>query len=650
MPVVNSPFAAMNSMSAGDTGARRTTPSPMAAASAKSVSFGQILADKRRSLGAPATSTLPFTARPTNSAASPAAPKSASHTAAPVGTPAPFSAGALGANKITRGSAAATAAAARAAAAPTIAAKTSASLPLSNGALTLDKYPRPADDEGRGIHWVPTVSQPKETVDRFVKEADDMGVSWVTFLNGGTQIGDNDYLVEQLGKRGIMPVMRVYTANGSPIEGDLGAMVRHYAAKGVPYFQLYNEPNLSDENNGKKPDVNAYLDKWTPAARTVVENGGLPGFGALAPGADYDDLKFLRESVQGLKQRGQASALDRAWLSIHNYMFNRPAEYTGDSNGFLKFRAYDQILKEELGRTLPMIGTEGGAMVGWNQDPSYPTVDRNRQADLIQDAFRYMGEKREPYNLAYSVWNIANKDGGAFDPSFEKGALFTAGTASPAVAAIKALGAPAASAPVSSPSLGATPSAQSRLTTEANSQARSLGETTLATAQKFLGSKYVWGGHSPAGFDCTGFTWYVGQQVGLKIPQHDLQGQMKSGPRIQKADLKAGDLVFFQNTYQAGLSHVGIATGDGRFVHAASEKLGVMTSKLDDPYWAQRYVGATRPTSSDAGSAGARPAASASSAGTRAPLRPAAIQPRTPSIRSGGLPARLPQQPRAAAR
>lgn len=114
------------------------------------------------------------------------------------------------------------------------------------------------------------------------------------------------------------------------------------------------------------------------------------------------------------------------------------------------------------------------------------------------------------------------------------------------------------------------------------------------TATQFLGYRYVWGGHSPAGFDCTGFTWYVAQQTGLKIPQHDLAGQMASGAHVDRADLQPGDLVFFQNTYQPGLSHVGIALGNGRFIHAASETQGVIVSRLDEPYWAQRYVGATR--------------------------------------------------------
>lgn len=572
--------------STGPTSGRTT-----AMGSAPKASFGQILAEKRRSLSG-------SSGLPTMGGAALTSPRNALANTAPN----PALQGLTSVEKanvmpisLSRATGTATPVrpASHTAAGPLGPIAPPMSTPMANGgALALQQYPRPADDDGRGVHWVPTVSSNKETVDRFVKEADEMGIRWVTFLNSGTQVGDNDYLVQELVKRGMMPVMRVYTPNGAPIQGDLGAMVRHYVAMGVPYFQLYNEPNLSDENNGATPSVGRYLDRWAPAARQVLNNGGLPGFGALAPGANYDDLQFLREAVQGLKERGEINLLDRSWLSIHNYMFNRPVDYAADSNGFLKFRAYDQILREGLGRSLPMIGTEGGALVGWNQDAGFPAVDRNRQAQLLQDAFRYMGEKREPYNLAYNVWNIANKEGGSYDPSYEKGALFTADGASPAVAAIKSLGVPAASPAVAGVQV----------------RAPNLGEQLLGTAQKLIGSKYVWGGHAPSGFDCTGFTWYVAQQGGLKIPQHDLAGQMNSGPRIQKSELKAGDLVFFQNTYKAGLSHVGIASGDGRFVHAASERQGVMTSRLDDPYWAQRYVGATRPVSSNSQGARGAPA------------------------------------------
>lgn len=121
------------------------------------------------------------------------------------------------------------------------------------------------------------------------------------------------------------------------------------------------------------------------------------------------------------------------------------------------------------------------------------------------------------------------------------------------------------------------------------------GSAIVGIASKYLGCRYVWGGHSPAGFDCSGFTWYVYREAGLYLPGHDLWGQLQSGPRIRQADLVPGDLVFFENTYTWGLSHVGIYIGGGRFIHAASEWQGVRVNALSESYWAARYFGACRP-------------------------------------------------------
>ena len=108
-----------------------------------------------------------------------------------------------------------------------------------------------------------------------------------------------------------------------------------------------------------------------------------------------------------------------------------------------------------------------------------------------------------------------------------------------------------------------------------------------------LGTRYVWGGTTPSGFDCSGFVMWASRRAGVAIPR-DMWGQLQSGPRIGRANLQAGDIVFFQNTYMPGMSHNGIYIGGGRFVHAASESTGVITTSLNDPYWGPRYIGATR--------------------------------------------------------
>lgn len=119
------------------------------------------------------------------------------------------------------------------------------------------------------------------------------------------------------------------------------------------------------------------------------------------------------------------------------------------------------------------------------------------------------------------------------------------------------------------------------------------GDGIAQTAMRFNGYPYSWGGSSPAGFDCSGLVWYVHKLNGRNISR-GLWGQLNGGPRVDRTRLQPGDTVFFANTYMPGLSHNGIYLGGDRFIHAADERSGVRVSVLSDPYWASRYVGATR--------------------------------------------------------
>ncbi|HEX5414710.1 MAG TPA: C40 family peptidase, partial [Chloroflexota bacterium] len=116
----------------------------------------------------------------------------------------------------------------------------------------------------------------------------------------------------------------------------------------------------------------------------------------------------------------------------------------------------------------------------------------------------------------------------------------------------------------------------------------------VSIASRYLGVPYAWGGVSPGGFDCSGLVWYVYQRAGIPIPR-DLYGQLQSGTRISRANLLPGDIVFFGNTYQAGLSHDGIYIGGGRFINAVDYGIGVAVSSMNDSYWSAHYYGASRP-------------------------------------------------------
>jgi cell wall-associated NlpC family hydrolase len=120
------------------------------------------------------------------------------------------------------------------------------------------------------------------------------------------------------------------------------------------------------------------------------------------------------------------------------------------------------------------------------------------------------------------------------------------------------------------------------------------GEQIVAFAQSYLGYPYAWAGNSPAGFDCSGFTQFVIlNTLGIDIG-HAIEGQPSAGAWVDYGAWQPGDLVFFQNTYRAGLSHVGIYLGDGLFIHAENESTGVTISNIYSDYYGPRYWGSVR--------------------------------------------------------
>lgn len=111
----------------------------------------------------------------------------------------------------------------------------------------------------------------------------------------------------------------------------------------------------------------------------------------------------------------------------------------------------------------------------------------------------------------------------------------------------------------------------------------------IATAKKYIGVPYQFGGTTPKGFDCSGYLQYVFAKHGMQIPRLADEQYYLGTPTKNKSQLVPGDLVFF-STYEDGVSHCGIYLGNDNFIHASSSR-GIRIDKLSDSYWQPRYVG-----------------------------------------------------------
>ena len=113
----------------------------------------------------------------------------------------------------------------------------------------------------------------------------------------------------------------------------------------------------------------------------------------------------------------------------------------------------------------------------------------------------------------------------------------------------------------------------------------------ISSSFQYVGVPYWFGGTTPRGFDCSGFTRYVFSQVGINLPRM-ADGQFSVGRPVSTERLRPGDLVFFE-TYEPGPSHVGIYIGNSQFISATSSR-GVVVADLFGYYWGERYIGARR--------------------------------------------------------
>lgn len=121
---------------------------------------------------------------------------------------------------------------------------------------------------------------------------------------------------------------------------------------------------------------------------------------------------------------------------------------------------------------------------------------------------------------------------------------------------------------------------------------RTYSHPAVAAASRVAGAPYRYGGHTPLGFDCSGLVFYAYNQAGIAVPR-TTDAQLRSARNVPLDELRPGDVLFFELS-GSKVSHVGIYTGGGSFIHAPSSGKKVSYSSLESEYWRYHLISAGR--------------------------------------------------------
>ncbi|MFZ2359702.1 MAG: carboxypeptidase-like regulatory domain-containing protein, partial [Anaerolineae bacterium] len=195
--------------------------------------------------------------------------------------------------------------------------------------MRIEDFPRPKDDNGRGVHWSARlyhdVIQPNP--DYWIDQLVAMKIKWVKLLDDGG--GSAMALCRKLVAADIMPVVRLFMAQLNPsylTSRELDTVSR-YVDEGVYYFESNNEPDLPAEwkNDQKPPNwLDIVVNNFIRDADGVLPRGGLLALPAMGPGSRDNPISLV-------VQKGRRDLFERGcWVAIHNYTLNHPLDYPYD--------------------------------------------------------------------------------------------------------------------------------------------------------------------------------------------------------------------------------------------------------------------------------------------------------------------------------
>jgi len=286
--------------------------------------------------------------------------------------------------------------------------------------LALRDWPRPANDNGRCIHFLADrVYYTPRDFEIQIPRLKDLQMRWMLVI-----YSDENQLrlaASQFNAAGIVPVWRRYLRaqnRYSAWERDIQILKENGLP---PYFQIYNEPDNGAEWDGREVSRDQWVTNFVQTARDVYNAGGFVGLQVLDP-------DWQRAVIRAIKAQKGERIFGRMFFVPHSYALNHPPNYTEDENAVLGFRMYADVFQQELGFVPPFIVGEGGWKIGESQDNRFPKVDDALEAKYYVELFNWFrppgvlsnGEPLPDYLFAFCPWLLAsNTTAGAWYDSFE---------------------------------------------------------------------------------------------------------------------------------------------------------------------------------------------------------------------------------------
>ncbi len=318
--------------------------------------------------------------------------------------------------------------------------------------MRLEDFPRPPEDNGRGLHWSLSPYPPVgSALDFWIDELHALHIKWVKLVDNGK--GSILPLAQRLLQEGMMPIVRLERTRPMPrpLTDEQKRTIQRLIDAGVRYIELDSEPDLPTEWGGTRPPhwFDILIDTVITDADFVLKHGGLPGIPPM-------ELSPIHNPIRAIVEKGRKDLFEQGmWWAIHSYTLNRPLEYpddpinrvgspvspeeyhhhypwgweepidvinewrasgvqpeitlADDPHCFRNYELAGALAQDILGFPIPVISTEGGAVTGSRDDRRYPRLDPWTAAEWTVRINEFLQGSAPPWYFTLCHWLMAEQ-------------------------------------------------------------------------------------------------------------------------------------------------------------------------------------------------------------------------------------------------